>query len=44
MAFDCDRRGTTGYLVLRETGADFFLDAFFEAGFADLVDAVPLKI
>lgn len=44
MAFDCGRRGAIGYLVLREAGADFFFATFFEVDFADLEEAVPLKI
>lgn len=44
MAFDCDRRGTTVYLVLRDVGDDFFFAAFFEAGLDDLAAALPLKI
>jgi hypothetical protein len=45
MAFDCDRRGATVYLVLREVGAGFFFfPAVFEADFADVAAVLPLKI
>ena len=44
MAFDCDRRGATVYLVLRDVGDDFFFATFFEAVLVDLAAVLLWKI